>query len=86
MKLKRTLLYLSLVIFVGMLGVSWLTLGTGTLGGSLAAKPSGISDLVHHLGGEIYTTFYVPDITLWLLVAASVILLVQGVWGSRRHA
>ena len=36
MKLKRTLLYLSLVIFVGMLGVSWLTLGTGIVKNDLA--------------------------------------------------
>ena len=66
-------------------GVGLLTI-TGTLGGSLAAKPSGISDLVRLLGWEVYTTFYVPDITLWLLLAASVILLALGVWGSRRHA
>ncbi len=66
-------------------GVGLLTI-TGTLGGSVAGNPSGISDLVRQLGWEVYTTFYVPDITLWLLVAASVILFVLGVWGRRHQA
>ena len=74
-----------IMLSLSAVGVGLLTI-TGTLGGSLAAKPSGISDLVRLLGWEVYTTFYVPDITLWLLLAASVILLALGVWGSRRHA
>ena len=65
------------------LGVGFLTI-TGTLGGSLAGNPSGISDLVRLLGWEVYTTFYVPDLILWLLVVGSLALLALGTWG-RRH-
>ena len=62
---------------LGALGVGLLTI-TGTLGGSLAGNPSGVSDLVRALGWEVYTTFYVPDFTLWMMLGASVILLVLG--------
>ncbi len=65
-------------------GVGLLTI-TGTLGGSLAGNPSGISDLVRLMGWEGYTTFYVPDVTLWLLVVASVVLIALGLWGRRRQ-
>ena len=58
---------------------------TGTLGGHLAGAPTAVSKVLHFFGWEIYTTFYVPDITLWLLAAASFILLALGVWGRRRH-
>lgn len=67
------------------LGVGLLTI-TGTLGGSLAGNPSGISDLVRLLGWEVYTTFYVPDMTLWLLVIGSLVLLALGMWGRRHDA
>ena len=73
-------------IMVGLaaLGGGFLTV-TGTLGGSLAGNPSAISDLVRLLGWEVYTTFYVPDVTLWLLAVASVVLIALGVWGRSRH-
>lgn len=66
-------------------GVGLLTI-TGTLGGSLAGNPSGISDVVRLLGWEVYTTLYVPDLTLWLIGGSSLVLLSLGYWGSRRHA
>ena len=74
-----------------MLGLSVLGVGllniTGTLGGSVAHNPSAVSDVVRFvLGWEIYTSFYVPDATLWLLVAVSVVLFALGLWGHRRQA
>ncbi len=66
-------------------GVGLLTI-TGTLGGSTAGNPSGISDLVRLLGWEVYTTFYVPDVTLGLSVVASIVLVGLGLWGRYRHA
>lgn len=64
------------------LGVGLLTI-TGTLGGSLAGNPSGVSDLVRLGGWEVYTTFYVPDTVLWLVIAGALVLLGLGVWGRR---
>ncbi len=66
-------------------GVALLTIA-GTLGGSLAGNPSGISDLVRLLGWEVYSTFYVPNLTLWLLVVVSVILVGIGLRERKRHA
>ncbi len=54
---------------------------TGTLGGHLAGAPTAVSQVLHFLGWEVYTTFYVPDLVLGLFVAASVALLALGLWG-----
>lgn len=59
---------------------------TGTLGGSLSGNPSAISDLVRLTGWEPYTTFYVPNSGLALMVVAAVALVVLGVWGRRVRA
>ncbi len=59
---------------------------TGTLGGHLAGAPTAVSKVLHFFGWDVYTTFYVPDVTLWLLAAASVALFALGVWGRRRQA
>lgn len=68
------------------LGVVLLNI-TGTLGGSAAHNPSAVSDAVRLvLGWEVYTTFYVPDVVLWTMAAASIALIAIGVWGRRRHA
>jgi hypothetical protein len=68
------------------LGVALLTI-TGTLGGSAAHNPSAVSEIVRFvLGWEIYTTLYIPDVTLWLLVISSIVLVALGVWGRYRHA
>ena len=68
------------------LGVALLTI-TGTLGGSVAHNPSAVSDVVRFvLGWEVYTTLYVPDLTLALSLAVSIVLLVLGLWGRTRHA
>jgi hypothetical protein len=69
---------------LGLLGVTFLNI-TGTLGGSVAHNPSAVSDVVRYvLGWEIYTTFYVPDISLWVLGSISIGFVATGIWG-RRH-
>ena len=58
--MKQRLLYLSLIIFIGMLGVSWLTHGTGVVvaGEHLverSAEPPGVLGLLgrcQHQGGR----------------------------------
>lgn len=79
--LNRWLMPLLSALGVGLLNI------TGTLGGSTAHNPSAVSDVVRFiLGWEIYTTLYVPDVTLGLLVVASIVLVGLGLWGRYRHA
>lgn len=56
---------------------------TGTLGGHLVGIYTEVSEVLRQLGWEVYTTFYVPNLTLVVLVLASVFLLAIGVWGRR---
>lgn len=67
------------------LGVGLQTL-TGTLGGYLAGNPSAVSDVVRKLGWEVFTTFYLPDWMVGVVVLAAVILAGIGVAGSRASA
>lgn len=57
----------------GALGGILLTV-TGTLGGHLSGSPSAVSQLFRLLGWEVYTTFYVPNFMLALLVIAAATL------------
>jgi hypothetical protein len=57
---------------------------TGTLGGHLVGIYTDVSAVLRLLGWEVYTTFYVPTTTLWLIAAAVVVLVGLGVWGYRR--
>ena len=59
---------------------------TGTLGGHLTGTSTAVSEVLRFLGWEIYTTYYVPDFTLAIIVVASVILLTIGFWGRSRFA
>jgi hypothetical protein len=69
---------------LSLLGVVFLNI-TGTLGGSVAHNPSAVSDVVRYLlRWELYTTFYVQDVSLWVLVAVSIGFVAAGIWG-RRH-
>lgn len=62
----------------GLLGI------TGTLGGHLAGIYTDLSKIVlRPLGWEVHRTFYVPDATLIVLVAAAT-LLVAIAWWSRK--
>lgn len=56
----------------------------GTLGGHLVGIYTDVSAVLRRLGWEVYTTFYVPTTTLWLIGAAIVVLVALGLWGSRQ--
>lgn len=51
---------------------------TGTLGGHLVGSYTEVSDVLRLLGWEVYTTYYVPDMTLVALGVTAVLLLVIG--------
>jgi uncharacterized membrane protein len=66
-----------------LLGAALLAV-TGTLGGHLLGTSTALSQLLRLLGWEVYTTFYVPNSTLILLVAASVAMAGIGTWAYAR--
>ncbi|MDP3338119.1 MAG: hypothetical protein Q8S51_15160, partial [Rhodoferax sp.] len=53
---------------------------TGTLGGHLVGIYSDVSAGLRLLGWEVYTTFYVPNMTLVALLVIAVLLLGFGAW------
>jgi hypothetical protein len=57
---------------------------TGTLGGHLVGVYTEVSEALRFLGWEVYTTYYVPSITLAAIVIAAVILAAIGILGRRR--
>lgn len=57
---------------------------TGTLGGHLIGVYTDVATALRLLGWEVYTTFYVPTTTLWLIAAAIVVLVGLGLWGYRQ--
>lgn len=64
------------------LGVGLQTL-TGTIGGYLAGNPSAVSEIVRRLGWEVFTTFYLPDWLLAVLMVAALGLAALGIVGRR---
>jgi hypothetical protein len=59
---------------------------TGTLGGHLVGIYTEVSDVLRFFGWEVYTTYYVPNITLLVIVAAAIVLAAIGLWGRRLPA
>ncbi len=57
---------------------------TGTLGGHLVGSFTNVSDALRVLGWEVYTTYYVPDLTLVALGLITVLLLALG-FAARRN-
>lgn len=51
---------------------------TGTLGGHLVGIYTEVSDVLRLFGWEVFTTYYVPNMTLVALVVISVLLLIIG--------
>jgi hypothetical protein len=68
---------------LALLGAALLGI-TGTLGGHLVGIYTDVAGALRFLGWEVYTTFYVPTTTLWIIVAAAVVLLGLGIWGFRQ--
>lgn len=62
----------------GLLGIA------GTLGGHLVGVYTEVSEVLRFLGWEVYTTYYVPNVTLALIVIAAIILTTIGILGRRR--
>jgi hypothetical protein len=54
---------------------------TGTLGGHLVGIYTQVSDALRPLGWEVYTTFYVPTLTLAAIGAVTLLLVGLGLWG-----
>jgi len=59
---------------------------TGTLGGHLVGIYTEVSEILRFFGWEVYTTYYVPNLTLAIIVLAAVILAIMGILGRRRLA
>jgi len=59
---------------------------TGTLGGHLVGVYTEVSEALRFLGWEVYTTYYVPNFTMVVILIAAVILVAIGVLGRRRMA
>lgn len=68
---------------LAILGVALLGI-TGTLGGHLVGIYTDVAGMLRALGWEVYTTFYVPTTTLWIIGAAIIVLVGLGVWGYRQ--
>lgn len=62
------------MVGLALLGSLLLTI-TGTLGGHLTGTPTAASQALRAMGWEVYTTFYVPDMTLYVIGGASLLLL-----------
>lgn len=59
---------------------------TGTLGGHLVGIYTEVTQVLRFFGWEVYTTYYVPNLTLAVIVAAAVVLAAIGIWGRRSAA
>ena len=74
-------------VMAGMAILGSVLLGiTGTLGGHLVGIYTEVSEALRFLGWEVYTTYYVPNFTLAIILIAAIILVVIGILGRRRLA
>jgi hypothetical protein len=74
-------------VMAGLAILGNLLLGiTGTLGGHLVGIYTEVSQALRVLGWEVYTTFYVPDMTLIAIGVAIAALVAIGILGARRTA
>lgn len=68
------------LVFLALLGGGLFAI-SGTLGGHLAGAPTAFSKILGALGWNVYTTFYVPDWVLLMLVLIGLGCAVLGVIG-----
>ncbi|MBI3574167.1 MAG: heme ABC transporter permease [Gammaproteobacteria bacterium] len=71
------------MLLLGLLGGGLLTVA-GALGGHLSGSPSAVSQLFRLLGWEVYTTFYVPNFMLVLLIVVAAAMAAMGVADRKR--
>lgn len=71
-----------MVILAG-IGVALVGI-TGTLGGHLVGNYTAVGDVLRVLGWEIYMTYYVPNITLLVIAAVSIVLAAMAFLGRNR--
>ncbi len=71
--------------FLAILGSTLLGI-TGTLGGHLIGVYTELAAALNYLGWNVHTTFYMPDTTLMIIVAAAVLLALIGLLGGKRQA
>jgi len=73
---------LNRLVMAGLAGIGVVFVGiTGTLGGHLVGNYTEVGQILRLLGWEIYSTFYVPNLTLAVIVAVGVVMVVLGVLG-----
>ena len=72
-----------LMLLLAALGAGLLTV-TGTLGGHLAGAATAVSKVLRALGWEVYTTFYLPNLMLVLVVLAALAMAAVGLARRRR--
>ena len=71
---------------LAMLGSALLGI-TGTLGGHLVGIYTDVSEVLRLFGWEVYTTFYLPMLTLAVIGVVTLLLIGLGIWGrSARSA
>ena len=74
-------------IMAGLAVLGSVLLGiTGTLGGHLIGVYTEVVDVLRLFGWEVYTTFYVPTLTLVAIMVGAILLAAIGMWGARRPA
>jgi hypothetical protein len=56
----------------------------GTLGGHLVGIYTEVSEVLRFFGWEVYTTYYVPNVTLAVIVIAAILLMAIGIVARRR--
>jgi hypothetical protein len=59
---------------------------TGTLGGHLVGIYTEVSEALRFFGWEVYTTYYVPNVTLAVILVAAIVLAAIGILGRRASA
>jgi len=73
---------LNRLVMVGLAGVGVIFVGiTGTLGGHLVGNYTEVGQVLRLLGWEIYSTFYVPNLTIGVIVVVSVVMVVLALLG-----
>jgi hypothetical protein len=73
------------MLAIGALG-ALLAVITATLGGHLVGSPSRFSDLLNHLGWNVYQTYFAPDWVLIVMLLVGAAGIVLGLAARRKAA